>query len=115
MAVVFAAALGTSVLLGKSAVKSCLWAVLVTGVACIGSLIPIVYAVLSGKSLSIPTVLAASVIRLLLMISGAIIIMLFVKTDALWFVIWLSVFYVVMLFLEVRVFAGAINKPNRPV
>jgi hypothetical protein len=111
-----AGALALSFSAGNDAVRSCLSALIVSGIAGCISLILIAYAVAyKPHNLTIYT-LAAGTVRLLLMILGSAIILILDIVNALWFVVWLGVFYSVILVFEMRfafqaaninVFAGA--------
>jgi len=110
VAAVFAAAGGISILLGTDASNGCFWAILVSGIAACGGLVPIVYAVRASSSLSIAFVLASGAIRLLLALVGAVIIVVFIRINPMWFVVWLGLFYVVMLGWEVWLAARMMNR-----
>ncbi|MGA2172094.1 MAG: hypothetical protein ABSG82_03650 [Sedimentisphaerales bacterium] len=107
---VVAVALTVSLLSGEQAIKSCLAAIVVSGLAGCGGLIPIIYAAAHKPALLTIFVLAATVIRLLLMVMGSIIIILFAKVSVLWFAVWIGIFYLVMLSLEIYF---AIHTANR--
>lgn len=107
---VFAACLCVSILIGRVAFAGCVWAVLVSGIAVCGSVIPLVYAHLSRVPLSTVTVLAAGAIRLLIMFGGVAIIIFFIKPDILWFTAWTALFYLVILIIEVWVFVRILNR-----
>jgi len=102
VAVVPAAAFAVSLPAGKEAVKGWLAAVIISGFAgCISSA-PVVYAA-AYKHGSLPVyALAASVIRLLLMSAGSITILAFANVGIVWFAVWIGVFYLIRLALEVR-------------
>lgn len=95
------AALGISIFFGTDSAKGCLWAILVGGVAGCGGLVPVIYALTYRPALLAILVMAAGVIRLLLMAVGTAILILLVKVNVLWFVIWLGLFYAAMLVSEV--------------
>jgi len=107
---VVAAAFAVSFLSGKEAVKSCLAAVTVSGIAGGIAMLPIIYAVAYKPALLTVLGLATGTLRLLLMLAGSIIIILFVKVSVLWFVVWIGVFYSAMLILEV---GSVIRTANR--
>lgn len=98
---VFALALGVSFFLGADAVKSCLWAVIISVIGGGGGLAPVIYTSLVKSSLSVASVLAVTVIRLLITLGGAAIIITSVRVHVLWFVAWLGLFYLVILVAEV--------------
>ena len=110
---VFAAAGGISILLGADALNACFWAIVVSGIAACGGFIPIAAGSRAASSLSIASVLASGAIRLLLALAGVVIIILFVKVNAMWFAAWLGLFYVVMLGWEVWLATRIINKHTR--
>ena len=113
VAAVFAAALGVSISLGQIAINGCLWAMLVSVVAGCGGLAPVIYLILSRSSLSTEHVIGSSAIRLLLVLAGVVIILLFTKTDAMWFALWLGLFYVVVLVAEVYVAVRITNEHGK--
>jgi hypothetical protein len=113
VAAVFAAALGVSISLGQSAINGCLWAMLVSGVAGCGGLVPVICFILSGSSLSMEHVIGSIAIRLLLVLAGVVIILLFTKTDVMWFALWLGLFYIVVLVAEVYVAVRMMNEHSK--
>jgi hypothetical protein len=96
-----AAALGLSIFFGSDSAKGCLWAILVSGVAGCGGLVPVIYALIYRPALLAILVLAAGMIRLLLMAVGTAILILLVNVNVLWFLIWLGLFYAAILVSEV--------------
>jgi hypothetical protein len=82
--------------------SSCLAALIVSCVAGGGGLFPIFYAAAYRPGMLSVSALAATVIRLLLMIAGSAIVIIFVKVNILWFVVWIGMFYLVVLVLEIR-------------
>jgi uncharacterized membrane protein HdeD (DUF308 family) len=113
VAAIFAAALGISVSLGQNATNGCLWAMLVSVVAGCGGLAPVIYLILSRSSLSVEHVIGSSAIRLLLVLAGVVIILLFTKTDVMWFALWLGLFYLVVLVAEVYVAVRIMNEHGK--
>ncbi len=99
--VVFALALGVSFFLGADVAKSCLWAVIISVIGGCGGLAPVIYTSLVKSSPSAASVLAVTVIRLLITLGGAAIIITSVRVHVLWFVAWLGLFYLVILVAEV--------------
>jgi hypothetical protein len=98
---VFALALGVSFFLGADVAKSCLWAVIISVIGGGCGLAPVIYATLVKTSPSVASVLAVTVIRLLITLGGAAIIITSVRVQVLWFVAWLGLFYFVILVAEV--------------
>ena len=98
---VFALALGVSFFLGADVAKSCLWAVIISVIGGCGGLAPVIYTSLAKSSPSAASVLAVTVIRLLITLGGAAIIITSVRVQVLWFVAWLGLFYFVILVAEV--------------
>jgi hypothetical protein len=105
-----AAALAVSFLSGQEAVKSCLAAATISGLAVCISLIPKIYAAAYRPALLAFSGLAAGVLRLLLMLVGTIIMISFVKVNILWFVVWIGAFYPIIL---IRDITFAIHAANR--
>ena len=106
MILVFAAAYGASLLLNDSAQRSCLCAIIVNAIGAFGGVIPVVYAAILKPTLSAYHVFATSVIRLLLVITGSVIILLCVKISVFWFAIWTITLYVAVLVAEAFFVAG---------
>ena len=102
--VFFAAVFGVSALLGESARNNCFWAIVVNGIAVCGGIAPLLYAGLFKPSIPVYFLPAAGVIKLLLAVIGSGVILYFVKIDALWFAVWVGVFYLAVLVLEVCFF-----------
>ena len=98
---VFALALGVSFFLGADVAKSCLWAVIISVIGGGSGLAPVIYATLVKRALSVASVLAVTIIRLLITVGGAAIIITSVKVHVLWFVAWIGLFYLVILAAEV--------------
>ena len=98
---VFALALGVSFFLGADVAKSCLWAVIISVIGGGCGLAPVIYTSLVKSSPSAASVLAVTVIRLLITLGGAAIIITSVRVHVLWFVAWLGLFYLVILVAEV--------------
>lgn len=98
---VFALALGVSFFLGADVAKSCLWAVIISVIGGGCGLAPVIYASLVKSSPSAASVLAVTVIRLLITLGGAAIIITSVRVHVLWFAAWLGLFYLVILVAEV--------------
>ena len=98
---VFALALGVSFFLGADAAKSCLWAVIISVIGGGCGLAPVIYATLVKRAPSVASVLAVTVIRLLITVGGAAIIITSVRVQVLWFVAWIGLFYLVILVAEV--------------
>lgn len=107
---VVAAAFAVSSVAGKEAVKSCLVAITVSGLAGSTALILIAYAAAYRPSHLAVLTLAAGIVRLLLMAVGSVIIVFFVRVSILWFVVWIGVFYLVMLVFEMRIAVQAVNR-----
>jgi len=110
MAGVFATAVGVSFLSGQSAVNGCFWAMLVSVIAGIGGIFPFIRAKLSKKTISGEAVLIATTLRMLLVIAGMVIMLLFTKVNVMWFMIWLAIFYVAMLAGEVYYAIKVVNE-----
>jgi hypothetical protein len=100
IAVLFAAALLASNLLGADARRACLLAIAVSAAAGIGGVAPVLAASKFWPDYVAIAAMAASMIRLLLVAAGVGIVMLFVPVEPRWFVLWLAVFYFAMLSLE---------------
>ena len=98
---VFAVAYGACFLLGNNARESCFWAITVNGIAAFGGILPIIYATFLRPSVPTYYILASSVIRLVLAITGSGIILVFVKVDIFWFAAETGALYAVILMLEV--------------
>jgi hypothetical protein len=101
IAAVFALALGVSFFLCADVAKSCLWAVIISVIGGGCGLAPVIYAALVKKAPSVASVLAVTVIRLLITVGGAAIIITSVRVQVLWFAAWLGLFYLVILAAEV--------------
>jgi hypothetical protein len=101
IAAVFAMASGVSFFLGADIAKSCLWAVIISVIGGGCGLAPVIYAALVKKVPSVASVLAVTVIRLLITVGGAAIIITSVRVQVLWFAAWLGLFYLVILAAEV--------------
>jgi len=110
IAAVITAAFAVSFVAGKEAVKSCLVAITISGLAGSTALILIAYAATYRPSHLAVLALAAGIVRLLLMAAGSIIIVFFVRVSILWFVVWIGVFYLVMLVFEMRIAVQAVNR-----
>ncbi len=98
---VFAIALGVGFSLGADIAKSCLFAILISVIGGFGGLVPVIYTTLTKSSPSAASVLATTVIRLLITVGGAAIILASARVNALWFFVWLCLFYFVILVVEV--------------
>ena len=101
IAAVFALALGVSFFLGADVAKSCLWAVIISVIGGGCGLAPVIYTTLVKTLPSIASILAVTVIRLLITVGGAAIIITSVRVHVLWFAAWLGLFYLVILVAEV--------------
>jgi len=102
VAVVAAVALAASFSAGQQALNGCLAAIILSCLAGCTALIPVVYAAVYKPGLLAGLVPAVSVIRLLVMLAGTVIIIVFVDISILWFVLWTGVFYLLVLVLETR-------------
>ncbi len=106
---IVAMAFAVSFCAGKDAVKGCMAAITVSGLGGCIALILIAYAAAYRPGHLTILALAAGTVRLLLMLVGSAIILLFTKVNILWFVVWIGVFYLVLLVFEIRVAIGAVN------
>ncbi len=113
VAVIFTAAFGVSALLGIEQMTACLWALLANAVAVCGGFVPAAFSSRYRPSLYPLSILAAGVIRLLITAGGAAIILVFVEVGVLWFVAWLSFFYLVVLVVEVCFVVRTIDGRNQ--
>lgn len=95
---IFAGVFFASVLFGTESMKSCLAALILSTFAGCATLLPLIL----KPNLSMVWVLTTSILRLLLMISGSVIILLFAKVDAVWFIAWIGICYMVLLAVEIR-------------
>ena len=87
-------------------------ALIVCVIAGLTALMPIIFAAAYNRDMLSVSALAAAVIRLLLMIAGSAIVIVFVKVDTLRFIIWAGVFYLVVLVLEVLFAIRVANSNN---
>ena len=111
--VVFAAAAAISAAFGSIAFKACLWAIAAAAAAAGGSLVPVIYSAVFRPSMLAGSAMAAGVIRLLLMLAGAVTILFFITVDILWFISWLMLFYPVMIVAEVCFILRAVNEDKQ--
>lgn len=100
--VLFAAVFGAAALSGTG--QGCFWAIVVNGIAACGGIAPMIYAWLLKPSILGHCLLASSVIRLSLAVTGSIVILYFIKIDVLWFAVWVVALYLAVLVLEVCFF-----------
>jgi len=113
VAVVLAAtACGVSLFIGKDAFAGCFAAVAVTGIAGVASFVCAEYAAYIRPHLSEVSVLAASVVRLLLVVFGIAFIIVFTNVCTMWFIIWVGLFYMVILALETCLFIQSRNRSH---
>ena len=77
-------------------------ALVVSVIAGCGGLCPIFLAAAYRPGMLSVSALAATVLRLLLMIAGSAVIILCAKVNTLWFAAWIGVFYFITLVLEIR-------------
>ena len=89
---------------------SCLAALIVSGFAGCVAMAVIVYCLRYKPDMLLVGTLAATVIRLLLMIAGSAVVILFAKVNILWFAVWIGVFYLVTLVLEMCFTIRAANR-----
>ncbi len=89
--------------------SSCLAALIVSCVAGCGGLFPIFYAAAYRPGMLPVSVLAATAARLLLMVAGSVVVIIFVKVDMLCFGLWIGFFYLVAFVLEIRFAVYAVN------
>jgi len=92
--------------------SSCMAALIVSMIAACGGLLPLICAAACNPSWQPVLGLAATAIRLLLMIAGSTIVIIVTKVDTLWFAAWLAAFYLATLVLEVGFAMRAANSNN---
>jgi hypothetical protein len=102
-----------STLLGNDVLQSCFWAITVSAAACVTGLLPMSKAIFQKQNVSAMSFLAGSIIRLLLMLFGTVIILVFVKVNVIWFAIWISLLYILMLAAEVIFAVQRMNTDNK--
>ena len=87
-------------------------ALIVSVIAGSAALVPIIFAAACRRDMLSVSAQAATALRLLLMIAGSVIIIVFVKVDILWFIIWAVVFYPAVLVLDVLFALRVANSEN---
>jgi hypothetical protein len=113
LAVFMAMVYSISLFIRKAAWQACLAAIGISVVVGLASLLPALYGIVRRQDLAVAFVLAASLIRLLLMAGGTAIILFFTKVNIMWFVVWLGLFYICMLAVEVWLLIKTTNKGCR--
>ena len=105
-------ACSVSLFIGKDAFAGCFSALAVTGIAGAASFVLAKYTAYIRPHLSEVSVLAASVVRLLLVVFGIAFIIVFTNICTVWFIIWVGLFYMVILSLETCLFIQSRNRSH---
>jgi hypothetical protein len=79
---------------------------------CLRGLLPLIYAAAYKPDRQLFLGLAATAIRLLLMIAGSAIVIIVAKVNILWFALWIGIFYLVTLVLEIGFALRSANSNN---
>jgi hypothetical protein len=108
LAAVFIAAVTLSLIISRPAFESCLWALALVITSGSAGILPILTPVLS-----IRRVILSIAARVLTIFIGAICILFLSKINVLFFVLWLAIFYLPMMFVEVLIMISPINKSKQ--
>jgi hypothetical protein len=113
LAAVFIVAILSAILIGRLALKSCLWALLLVIFSGIVGILPVIRNVSLRPTISISCVLLTNVIRFVIMLTGSISILFLTQISVIWFVSWIAVFYLPMIAVEVLIITSLINTSER--
>ena len=90
-----------SLIIGADSSAGCLTAIIVTAIGGAAGLALAALGILRTGKHALALILTGSLIRLLLVMLGCVIILFFTKVNALWFVVWLVLFYAAILASEI--------------
>jgi hypothetical protein len=113
LAAIFALAIVSAVLLGQAALKSCLWAFSLVIFSGIISILPVIRSVYLTSAVSSSCAMSSIVVRLLIMLFGTASILFLTQISVLYFVLWLAVFYLPMITVEVLIILSLANTGKR--
>ena len=109
LAAIFVLAIVSAALLGQAALKSCLWAFSLVVFSGIISILPVIRSVYLRSTVSMSCAMSSIVSRLLIMLFGTVSILFLTQISVLYFALWLAVFYLPMITVEVLIILSLAN------
>ncbi|MGA2916242.1 MAG: hypothetical protein ABSE89_09485 [Sedimentisphaerales bacterium] len=109
LAAIFVLAIISAVLLGQAVLKSCLLALVLVGFSGIVSILPVIRSVYLTSAVSSSCAIFSIALRLVIMLLGTASILFLTQISVLYFVLWLAVFYLPMITVEVLIILSLAN------
>ncbi len=109
LAAIFAIAILSAFFLGQQALKSCLWAFALVVFSGAISITPVIRSVYLTSVVSGSCAISSIVVRLIIMLFGTAGILFLTQISVLYFVLWLGVFYLPMIIVEVLIILSLAN------